>query len=143
MALLSTGASASSVDLQQYETFEAPIKLVRNDTLPQLMFTLKDAGKAATGATLDPSDSDTWAPLDLTNCTIKLKLRAKDDTVIKEELPVFVYGGDPTKGTVFMEWTATSLDTAGEFTGEVEVTNASSQIGTVFTQLRFIVREDY
>lgn len=143
MALLSTGSASTSVDLQQYETFNSAIKLVRGDTLPQLTITLKDSNTAAAGATLDSTDSDTWAPIDLTGATIKMKLRAVGATTVKEVLPMYIFGGDPTQGIVFMDWSSTALDTAGEFTGEIEITYGNGNIVTVFKQLRFIVREDY
>lgn len=143
MALLSTGSSVSSVDLQQYETFEASIKLVRGDTLPQLTMTLKDSNTAAAGTTLNADDSDTWAPIDLTGATIKMKLREVGASTVKEVLPMYIFGGDPTQGTVFMDWSSTALDTAGKFTGEIEITYGNSSIVTVFKQLSFIIREDY
>ena len=46
--------------------YSSTIKLVVGDTLPVLNFTLKDSNTAASGATLDSEDSDTWAPIDLT-----------------------------------------------------------------------------
>jgi hypothetical protein len=142
MGLLSTGSTTASVNLEQYETFHDAIKLVRGDTLPQVNMTLRDSNTAATGAVLDATDSSTWAPIDLTGATIKLKLRPKGSSVVKEVLDMFIIG-DPTEGSVFMGWTSTALDTAGEFTGEVEVTYGNGDIVTVFKQLRFIVREDY
>ena len=143
MALIATGSVASTVDVSQYETFHEHIKLVRGDTLPQLTMTLKDSNAAAAGSTLKADDSDTWAPIDLTGATIKMKLRAVGASAVKEVLPMYIFGGDPTQGTVFMDWTSTALDTAGEFTGEIEITYGGSSIVTVFKQLSFIVREDY
>ena len=51
------------------------IKLVVGDTLPELTFNLKDSNSAASGQTLDIEDSTTWAPIDLTNGTVKLRIR--------------------------------------------------------------------
>lgn len=143
MSLLATGSSTAYVDISQYETFENTIKLVRGDTLPEITFTLKDAGQALPGVTLDPVDPSTWAPMDLTGASIVLKLRPLDSTVVKEVIPIYVFGGDPTQGKVFMQWTNTALDTAGVFTGEIEVTSNDGKVGTVYSQLHFIVREDY
>ena len=42
------------------------IKLVVGDTLPELTFNLKDSNTAASGKTLDPEDSTTWAAVNLT-----------------------------------------------------------------------------
>ena len=142
MALAATGSVASTVDLTQYETFHEAIKLVRGDTLPQLTMTLRDSNTAADGATLDKDDPDTWAPIDLTGAVIRMKLRAEGAATVKESIPMYVQG-DPQNGVVFMGWTATALDTAGKFTGEIEITYGGSSIITVFKQLSFIVREDY
>ena len=46
--------------------YASTIKLVVGDTLPELNFTLKDSNTAASGKTLDPEDSTTWAPIDVT-----------------------------------------------------------------------------
>lgn len=142
MALLSTGTSTTSVDLQQYETFGSTIKLVRGDTLPQLTITLKDSNTAATGATLDANDPTTWAPINLTGATVLVKIKQVGSSAVKEELPAYTFG-DPADGIVFMGWTSTALDTAGEFTGEIEITYSGGGVLTVYKQLSFVVREDY
>jgi len=51
------------------------IKLVTGDTLPELTFTLKDSNTAATGQTLDPENSNTWAAIDLSNGAVRLRIR--------------------------------------------------------------------
>ena len=55
--------------------YASTIKLVVGDTLPELNFTLKDSNTAASGQTLDPEDSNTWAPIDVTGGTVKLRIR--------------------------------------------------------------------
>ena len=45
--------------------YSSTLNLVTGDTLPELTFTLKDSTTAATGQTLDSSDSDTWAAIAL------------------------------------------------------------------------------
>ena len=51
------------------------LKLVAGDTLPELTFTLRDSNTAASGQTLDPNNSATWAPIDVTGATVRLRLR--------------------------------------------------------------------
>jgi hypothetical protein len=46
-------------------------------------------------------------------------------------------------GKVFMSWPEGVLDTAGTFTGEIEVEYSNGSIQTVFDQMKFKVREDY
>ena len=41
------------------------LNLVTGDTLPELTFTLRDSNAAASGQTLDPNNSATWAPIDV------------------------------------------------------------------------------
>jgi hypothetical protein len=54
------------------------------------------------------------------------------------------YGPAPyTSGKVFMQWPTASLDTAGIFTGEIELTYIDGKVQTVFDELKFEVREDY
>ena len=50
--------------------------LVKGDTLPQLNLIIRDSNTAASGATLDDSDSSTWAPIDLSGATVRLKFKA-------------------------------------------------------------------
>jgi|TARA_B110000914_G_scaffold155607_1_gene136775 hypothetical protein len=115
--------------------------LVKGDTLPQLNLIIRDSNTAASGATLDDSDSSTWAPIDLSGATVRLKFKALGSTAVKENLIFSVR--NPVEGDVFLAWPAAALDTAGTFTGEIEVTYADGGIQTVYDQLKFKVREDY
>ena len=55
--------------------YVSTINLVTNDTLPDLQVTIRDANTAAAGYTLDSNNSDTWAPIDLTNASARLVIR--------------------------------------------------------------------
>ena len=46
-------------------------------------------------------------------------------------------------GRLAMDWSATALDTAGEFEGEVEVTFPDGRIQTAFAILKFQIREQF
>ena len=94
------------------------IQLVKGDTLPELNLTLRDSNTAATGKVLDADDVSTWAPIDLTDTTVRLKFKALGSTDLKSTI-------------------------AGTFTGEVEVTYSGGGVQTVFDQLKFKVRGDY
>ena len=67
--------------------YSSTIKLVVGDTLPELTFTLKDSNTAASGQTLDIEDSTTWAPIDLTSGTVKLRVREVGKTTLV--IPIF------------------------------------------------------
>ena len=140
MALLPTGTTYSNTE--SFREFAKTIKLVRGDVGGELSLILKDSNTAAEGATLDPSNSDTWAPIDLTNSTTVLKLRSEGSSEVKATVPM--YRVEPyTSGELFLQWPTNALDTAGTFNGEIEITYDSGQILTVYKELRFQVREDY
>lgn len=160
MARLATGTSASTTgDFNEYGTL---IKLVRGDQLGEVTFTLKDSNKGlepdaqddgiidpilgipttTTVAEYDSTDPDTWAPIDLTGATIVLKMREEGSSTVKTTIPI--YAQEPlTEGKVFFAWTPEALDTAGMFTGEIEITYTSGKVMTVYKELRFQIREDY
>lgn len=118
------------------------IQLVKGDTLPELNLTLRDSNTAATGKVLDADDVSTWAPIDLTGTTVRLKFKALGSTDLKSTITMNKHA-PYTEGKVFMQWPSGVLDTAGTFTGEVEVTYSGGGVQTVFDQLKFKVRGDY
>jgi len=125
MAKISTGASTAAVK----HNYSHTIKLVRNDTSPELNLTLTDG-------------TDNTA-VDLTNvASILLKVRPLNGTVVKINIPVYRIAPFTT-GKVFMQWPTDALDTAGVFTGELEMTYSDGKVQTVFDELKFEVRGDY
>ena len=58
------------------------IKLVVGDTLPELTFTLKDSNTAAAGQPLDVENDATWAPINLSGGSIKLRIREVGQTTV-------------------------------------------------------------
>lgn len=122
-----------------YET----IPLVAGDDLPELQFTLRDSNAAASGKTLDPADPTTWAPIDLTGQTVRVRFRALGgDTV----LDTLICGKQApySDGQCFMQWNPTTLDVAaGTYEGEIELENADGKKQTIFDKLKFKVRDDF
>ena len=118
------------------------IQLVKGDTLPELNLTLRDSNAAAQGKVLDSADVSTWAPIDLGGATVRLKFKALGTTAVKTTITMSRHA-PYTDGKVYMQWPVGALDTAGTFTGEVEVTYAGGGVQTVFDQLKFKVRGDY
>ena len=118
------------------------IQLVKGDTLPELNLTLRDSNAAAAGKTLDADDVSTWAPIDLGGATVRLKFKALGTTAVKTTITMSRHA-PYTDGKVYMQWPVGALDTAGTFTGEVEVTYVGGGVQTVFDQLKFKVRGDY
>ena len=117
------------------------LNLVAGDTLPELTFTLKDSNTAASGSTLDPNNSATWAPIDVTGATVRLRIRELGSTTVKSTLTCTV--SDGTGGKVITDFPAGTLDTAGTFEGEIEITFASGGIQTVYDLVKLKVRGDF
>lgn len=121
--------------------YSQTLKLVTGDTLPELTFTLKDSQTAASGKTLDENDSTTWAPINVSGASVKLRLRELGSTTVKNTLTCTVTDG--SNGKVATDFPAGTLDTAGTFEGELEVTFAGGGIQTVHDLIKFKVRSDF
>jgi hypothetical protein len=117
------------------------LKLVTGDTLPELTFTLRESQTAASGKTLDSNDSTTWAPIDVTGSSVKLRLRDLGSTTVKSTLNCTVTSG--TEGKVATNFPTGTLDTAGTFEGELEITFSSGGIQTVYDLIKLKVRSDF
>ena len=121
--------------------YSQTLNLVTGDTLPELTFTLRDSQSAATGYTLDPADSNTWAPIDVSGASVKLRIRQLGSTTVKSTLTCTAT--DPTNGKVTTNFPTGTLDTVGTFEGELEVTFASGGIQTVHDLIKLKVRGDF
>ncbi len=114
------------------------INLVQGDTKPELNFTIRDSATAVAGKILDEDDSSTWAIINITNYTIKLKFKALNSSTVlfTEDLGITSAAG----GTCYMIWPADSLDVAaGIYEGELELTDGSNKVQTVYDKLKFKV----
>jgi hypothetical protein len=121
--------------------YSQTLKLVTGDTLPELTFTLKDSQTAASGKTLDANDSTTWAPINVSGASVKLRLRELGGNSVKSTLTCSVTDG--SNGKVATDFPTGTLDTAGTFEGELEVTFATGGIQTVHDLIKFKVRSDF
>ena len=117
------------------------LKLVAGDTLPELTLTLRDSNAAATGQTLDANNSATWAPIDVTGATVRLRLRELGSTTVKSTLTCTITNAQG--GKVATDFPAGTLDAAGTFEGEIEITFSSGGIQTVYDLLKLQVRSDF
>lgn len=117
------------------------IKLVVGDTLPELTFTLKDSNTAASGATLDVEDETTWAPIDLTGATVKLRIREVGSTTVLSTITATITSA--SNGTCALTFPTGTWTTAGTFEGEIEHTTSGSGIQTVQDLIKFKVRDDF
>ena len=119
------------------------INLVAGDDKPELNFTLRDSNTAVDGMTLDPDDTSTWKPIDVTDQTIRVHFRALGGTEI---LDTMVCGKHApyTDGKIFMQWNPTTLDVdAGTYEAEIEMEDSGGNKQTIFDKLKFKVRDDF
>jgi hypothetical protein len=121
--------------------YSANLKLVVGDTLPELTITLKDSNTAASGQTLDPEDPTTFAPIDITSGTVRVRIREIGTTTVLKTVTCTIT--DATNGVCTMLFPSDTFSAAGLYEGEVELTKADSNIQTVNDLIKFTVRDDF
>ena len=118
------------------------INLVQGDTKPQINFTIRDSATAVSGKTLDEDDSSTWEIINITGYSIELKFKAIDSTTVLSTINLGITSA--AGGTCYMIWPADSLDVAaGIYEGELQLTDGSGKVQTVYDKLKFKVREQF
>lgn len=117
------------------------IFLVAGDNLPFITFALKDSNTAASGAVLDPNDPTTWAPIDVTGATVRLRLRLQGSSTIHATLTCVLV--DPDDGVVATDFPDGVLSAAGTYEGEIEITFGDDSVQTVYELVRFKVRAEF
>lgn len=119
------------------------IPLVAGDDLPELQFTLRDSNAAASGKVLDVGDPTTWAPIDLTDQTVRVYFRALGGNQILDTL-ICGKHAPYSEGKCFLQWNPDTLDVAaGTYEGEIELENSDGKKQTIFDKLKFKVRDDF
>lgn len=102
----------------------ATVKLVQNDTRPALEFSVREDGQA----------------VDLTGATVKFYM--KDSAGSAKLAGAACTITDATNGKCQYVWQAGDLDTAGTFTGEVQVTFSDGRIQTGYDTIALVVRAE-
>ena len=121
------------------------IKLTQGDTRPRIVLVL--------------ADEITNAPINLVGATVKMRFKEVGSATSKETLTGGLLAGKVLSdgsidvnppydtagagGRCYIDWGITTLDTAGEFEGEIEVTFSDSKIQTVYDVIEFTVREQF
>ena len=121
--------------------YSETIKLVKGDTLPELTITLKDSNTAASGQTLDPEDSDTFAPINITGGTVRVRIREIGETTILKTITASIT--DASNGKVAMLFPSDTFPDAGVYEAEVEFTKSDGNIQTVNDLIKLSVRDDF
>jgi len=117
------------------------VKMVVGDTGPDIKLTLKDSNTAPDGVTYDANDSNTWAPIDLTGATVHLRIREVGGTAIISDLLGVVAA--PLEGSVAFSFVGNAFTASGLYEGEVEVTDNTGTVQTMYDLIKFKVREDF
>jgi hypothetical protein len=117
------------------------IDLVQGDQLPEIEMTLKDSNSAAAGAVLDSDDANTFAPLDLTGGSVRMRVRTVGQTGLIDTLLGTLTA--PTEGKVTFVFDSDTLDTTGILEGEVEFTDSNGRTQTVIDLIKFKVRSQF
>jgi hypothetical protein len=118
------------------------INLVVGDTLPEVTVTLRDSNKAASGQTLDPENSATWDPIDLTGATVRMRIRKVGSATVSSTLTMTVVS-PPTNGKATTNFPDGTLSEAGVFEAEVEITYSTGAKQTVNDLLKLKIRDDF
>jgi len=121
--------------------YSKTIDLVQNDQLPQIEVILRDSNTAAAGQVLDAEDPTTFAAIDLTGHTVRMRVRKIGSTTIVSNILGTITGA--TDGKVTFQFTSTTFADAANYEAEVEITDGSSRTQTVVDLLRFKVRSEF
>ena len=121
--------------------YSSTVKLVVGDTLPELNFTLKDSNTAASGKTLDEEDNTTWAAVNLTGGSVKLRIREVGTTTVLSTITATL--SSPSSGECSLIFPSGTWTAAGTYEGEIEFTKSDGNIQTVQDFIKFKVRDDF
>jgi|TARA_B100001093_G_scaffold16219_1_gene14786 hypothetical protein len=121
--------------------YATTLRMVKGDTLPELTITLKDSNTAASGQVLDQENSDTFANVDITGGTIRIRIRQIGETTILKTVTASIT--DASNGKVSMVFPSDTFPAAGLYEAEVELTKSTGDIQTVVDLIKFNVREDF
>ena len=119
--------------------YSSTVKLVVGDTLPELNFTLKDSNTAASGKTLDEEDNTTWAAVNLTGGSVKLRIREVGTTTVLSTITATL--SSPSTGECSLIFPSGTWTSAGTYEGEIEFTKSDGNIQTVQDFIKFKVRD--
>ena len=91
--------------------------------------------------TLDEEDNTTWAPINLSGATVKLRIREVGKTTVLSTITCTIT--DASNGVCTLTFPSGTWTTAGTFEGEIEHTTSGSGIQTVQDFIKFKVRDDF
>ena len=117
------------------------IDLVQGDQLPEIEMTLKDSNTAAAGVVLDTDDPTTFAALDLSGGSVRMRVRTVGQTGLIDTLLATVTS--PVDGKVTFIFDSDTLATTGVLESEIEFTDSAGRTQTVVDLIKFKVRSQF
>ena len=117
------------------------IDLVQGDQLPEIEMTLKDSNTAAAGVVLDTDDPTTFAALDLSGGSVRMRVRTVGQTGLIDTILATVTS--PVDGKVTFIFDSDTLATTGVLEGEIEFTDSAGRTQTVVDLIKFKVRSQF
>lgn len=120
--------------------YSETVKFVTGDSLPEVTVNLKDSNTAASGKVLDENDSTTWAPINLSGATVRMRIRQVGSDAIIKTLTMTIT--DALNGKAVTDFPST-FTTPGVFEGEVEITFSTGGVQTIYDLIKFNVRGDF
>jgi hypothetical protein len=103
--------------------------------------TLKDSNTAAAGVVLDTDDPTTFAALDLSGGSVRMRVRTVGQTGLIDTLIGTVTS--PVDGKVTFIFDSDTLATTGVLEGEIEFTDSAGRTQTVVDLIKFKVRSQF
>ena len=117
------------------------IDLVQGDQLPEIEITLKDSNTSPAGVVLDADDPTTFAALDLTGGSVRMRVRTVGQTGLIDTLIGTVTAA--TEGKVTFIFDSDTLASAGVLEGEIEFTDSGGRTQTVIDLIKLKVRSQF
>lgn len=121
--------------------YSETLNYVVGDTLPAIELTLRDKNTAASGTVLDSENSSTWAPINITGATVRLRIRELGSSAIVDTRLFSISNG--SAGQCVANLATNTFGSAGTYEGEVEITHGNGAIQTVYDLVKFKVRDDF
>lgn len=119
------------------------IELVQNDTLPDIKFTIRDS-QDPVGNYLDPRDSDTWKPMDISDKNVYMRIRRLGETATLNDFQLIPL--DSANGVVVLRLPSDpkAFPEVGVYEGEVRMLDmAGTGEQTITERFKFRVIEEF
>ena len=121
-------------------TTATTINFVQGDDLPTITAYLRDKNTAKEGAVLDPDNADTWAPINLAGCTIRVQVREKGGYVI-DTFNAAIIDLALSRVLLSVPLDAKFPQTAGSYEAEITIKFPGGSQQTIYDLLPIKVRE--